>query len=258
MFYNLIHDTDITSIIYGYIDNITEPLCIIGGNCTIQGFNNKGDEIFWTVTGENVSCFLIRDIITHKELLCASEDYYIRIYHHEEVINEIKEVDICIKLACSSGLNKNNNSSSSSTQNLFSYGLKNNQIGVYKTNQDNKNYEKLWSYQATSSIIDLIHYDINKDNLDELIIGYDNGLIEIRNLINGQLIISYMLSSSIAKIFIGNFNDVKETQLMVLTIKGQLKGFKAIKVNKNINLLHQQQLLLNKNFKKKFNLLKQI
>ena len=67
-----------------------------------------------------------------------------------------------------------------------------------------------------------------------------------------------MLSSSIAKIFIGNFNDVKETQLMVLTIKGQLKGFKAIKVNKNINLIHQQQLLLNQLYQEKFNLLKQI
>lgn len=39
-----------------------DPVVIIGGNCSIQAFDYKGNEILWTVTGDNVRSIIIMDI----------------------------------------------------------------------------------------------------------------------------------------------------------------------------------------------------
>lgn len=39
-----------------------DPAIIIGGNCSIQAFDYKGNEILWTVTGDNVRSIIIMDI----------------------------------------------------------------------------------------------------------------------------------------------------------------------------------------------------
>ena len=37
------------------------PLAIIGGNCSIQGFDYQGKELFWTVCGDNVTAMAFYD-----------------------------------------------------------------------------------------------------------------------------------------------------------------------------------------------------
>ncbi len=37
------------------------PLAIVGGNCSLQGFDHEGNDPFWTVTGDNVSAMTIMD-----------------------------------------------------------------------------------------------------------------------------------------------------------------------------------------------------
>lgn len=39
-----------------------DPAIIIGGNCSIQAFDCKGNEILWTVTGDNVRSIIVMDI----------------------------------------------------------------------------------------------------------------------------------------------------------------------------------------------------
>lgn len=39
---------------FGKVRGIEEPLVIVGGDCSITGFDIQGDEKFWTVTGDNV------------------------------------------------------------------------------------------------------------------------------------------------------------------------------------------------------------
>jgi len=39
-----------------------DPAIIIGGNCSIQAFDFKGNEILWTVTGDNVRSIIVMDI----------------------------------------------------------------------------------------------------------------------------------------------------------------------------------------------------
>jgi Bardet-Biedl syndrome 2 protein len=38
-----------------------KPLAVIGGNCSIQGFDYQGNDPFWTVTGDNVCSLALVD-----------------------------------------------------------------------------------------------------------------------------------------------------------------------------------------------------
>ncbi len=37
------------------------PLVIVGGHCSVQGFDAEGSELYWTVTGDNVSALAFAD-----------------------------------------------------------------------------------------------------------------------------------------------------------------------------------------------------
>lgn len=77
------------------------PLAIVGGNCSIQGFDHEGGEAFWTVTGDNVSTLTMCDVDGkgRNELLVGSDDFEIRIFQNEEVVSEVTEADRVVALA---------------------------------------------------------------------------------------------------------------------------------------------------------------
>ena len=37
------------------------PLAVVGGNCSLQGFDHDGNDPFWTVTGDNVTALMMMD-----------------------------------------------------------------------------------------------------------------------------------------------------------------------------------------------------
>ena len=69
------------------------PLAIIGGSYSIQGFDHEGDEKFWNVTGDNASALCFCDINNDGiyELLVGSDDYKIRAFQNEDILFEISE-----------------------------------------------------------------------------------------------------------------------------------------------------------------------
>ena len=38
------------AIVVGHLGSLESPIAIVGGNCSIQGFDHKGDEAYWTVS----------------------------------------------------------------------------------------------------------------------------------------------------------------------------------------------------------------
>ena len=65
-----------------------EPtLALVGGNCSIQGFDAAGEESYWTVTGDNVAALALCDADGDgvNELLVGSDDFEIRIFQKEEI-----------------------------------------------------------------------------------------------------------------------------------------------------------------------------
>ena len=97
-----------------------KPFLVVGGNCTIQGLDEKGEEIFWTVTGDNVSA-LAMDPKKEGRYVVGSEDYEIRMFKHDELRATITENDVVTQLCYLDSASK-----------LMGYGLRNGTIGVYQ------------------------------------------------------------------------------------------------------------------------------
>ena len=76
--------------------NLTDPVAIVGGNCSIMALNNIGEEVLWTVTGDNVTSLALLDFNTNgfNELAVGSEDFDIRIFQDDEIINEMSETEV--------------------------------------------------------------------------------------------------------------------------------------------------------------------
>ncbi|CAM9776168.1 unnamed protein product [Discosporangium mesarthrocarpum] len=83
------------ALVLGLLPKSQEPLVLVGGNCSIQGFNATGVERFWTVTGDRVSSMSFVDFHDSggKELLVGSDDFEVRVFSSEEVVSEITESD---------------------------------------------------------------------------------------------------------------------------------------------------------------------
>jgi Bardet-Biedl syndrome 2 protein len=80
------------------------PLIIVGGHCSVQGFDAEGSEMYWTVTSDNVSALAFADTNSdgHMELIVGSDDFEIRVYRDDDVLDEITETEKVVAL-CSMG-----------------------------------------------------------------------------------------------------------------------------------------------------------
>lgn len=77
----------VNTVVVGKFGEALTPMALVGGNCSIQGFDASGSEAFWTVTGDNVSTMTFCDVDEdgELELLVGSDDFEIRVFHNDEV-----------------------------------------------------------------------------------------------------------------------------------------------------------------------------
>ena len=85
----------VNTLLVGRFGSLDIPLALVGGNCSIQGFDHEGGESFWTVTGDNVSAMAFCDVDGdgELELLVGSDDFEIRVFRNEEVVSETTETE---------------------------------------------------------------------------------------------------------------------------------------------------------------------
>ena len=64
------------------------PLVVVGGHCSVQGFDAEGNELYWTVTGDNVSAMAFVDTNGDgvPELVVGSDDFEIRVFKNDDVL----------------------------------------------------------------------------------------------------------------------------------------------------------------------------
>jgi Bardet-Biedl syndrome 2 protein len=62
--------------------------------CLSQGFDARGTECFWTVTGDDVTALALCDVDEdgRPELVVGSADFEIRVFRGEESIADVTEV----------------------------------------------------------------------------------------------------------------------------------------------------------------------
>ncbi|XP_025409621.1 Bardet-Biedl syndrome 2 protein homolog isoform X1 [Sipha flava] len=234
LFYKEIPD-GVAAISIGKLSSMKDPAIIIGGNCSIQAFDYKGNEILWTVTGDNVRSIIVMDVDLDgsNEILVGSDDYEIREFKDDIIVNEISETSsICSLIHFSPG--------------RFAYALDNGTVGVYDK------FRRVWRVKSKSSVNFLEKYDLDGDGKEELITGWSNGKVDARNSITGEVIFRDVLSTSIAGIVVGDYRRAGKCQMIVISTTGEVRGYDntSLKVESGVqtnvvhDLLQKRQILM--------------
>lgn len=103
---------------------------------------------------------------------------------------------------------------------LFSYGLSNGSVGVY-TGPKNR----LWRVKTKHKVTSLIAYDLNCDGIPEVISGWSNGLLNIRNIDNGETLYKQIMPSQIASLVKGDYRLDGKEELIVCSVNGTIAGY---------------------------------
>ena len=192
----------------GSVEPGGKPLAVVGGNCSIQGFDKEGDEAFWTVTGDNVSAIEFCDIDGdgENELLVGSEDFEIRAYRNEEVLHEITEA------AKVTGL-------SSAEPGRFAYMLDNGTVGLY----DGLN--RAWRVKSKHRATAVKCFDIDGDGEAEVISGWRTGKFEVRRSEDGSVLFRDNFAGPVAAIVTGDYRNDGNMEVIACGVNGEVRGY---------------------------------
>ncbi|KAK4885882.1 hypothetical protein RN001_002153 [Aquatica leii] len=228
----------VKAITLGYFGEIKTPILFIGGNSSVHGLNNSGDEVFWTAVGDVVTSLALLDFYRNglNELLLSSEDYTIRIYKGDKVSSENVETEIVTGLT-------------SLPESRFAYSVSNGTVGIYEQEI------RLWRVKSKNFAISMHYYDLLGQGTGQLITGWSNGKIDCRSIKTGEVLFKDAMKHSIAGIVDADYRSIGKTDLICLTIEGEVRGYTTTKylVPENSNgseqetvreLLSQKQSLL--------------
>uniref|UniRef100_A0A8D2CI98 Bardet-Biedl syndrome 2 protein homolog n=1 Tax=Sus scrofa TaxID=9823 RepID=A0A8D2CI98_PIG len=207
LFYREVAD-GANAIVLGTLGDISSPLAIIGGNCALQGFDHEGNDLFWTVTGDNVHSLALCDFDSDgkKELLVGSEDFDIRVFKEDEIVAEMTETEVITSLCPMYG-------------SRFGYALSNGTVGVYDKTA------RYWRIKSKNHAMSIHAFDLNSDGVCELITGWSNGKVDARSDRTGEVIFKDNFSSAIAGVVEGDYRMDGHIQLICCSVDGEIRGY---------------------------------
>jgi len=203
LFYKEIPD-GVSSILFAKLPNVKEPLILVGENCSIQGFDYNGEERYWNVSGDMVTAMEICDVDDDGigELITGSQDNIIRAFKGEEMLFDLPELSKIRYL-------------SKIRQDSFTYALENGQIGVYHKKQ------KIWKIKHKQKVTSLMGLDFNNDGRCDVLLGFENGRVEVREDVGGSIIFKKTFGAGISKILYEDFRMQGNKQIIICTADGE-------------------------------------
>ncbi|CEF71527.1 Bardet-Biedl syndrome 2 protein [Strongyloides ratti] len=220
----------------GYDILLIGTIEICGCGSAMWGFDEKGNELFWTTIGGNITCLAIVDIDSDgtNEILIGSEDTEIKIFKKDMLVGELSECDSISNIKHIRDA-------------FIAFALINGTFGVWK----NKN--RLWRIKSKTQVVSFCSFP------DDNCVGciFINGKIDIRSLMNGDIIHKITIEATINNAFLGKMvDDENDNHLIIVTKEGRVIGYK-FKDSSSVTNDRAQQLIREYNMKKT-NLLKEL
>ncbi|VDN53969.1 unnamed protein product [Dracunculus medinensis] len=194
--------------------SLYDSIIMCGGNCAIWGLDKGGNDLFWTVTGDNVLslCFCDVDNDGINELIVGSEDFDIRIFKSDLLLYELNETDAVIYLQ-------------DLKHERFAYALANGTIGVYKEET------RLWRIKSKNQCM---AFTVFPDS-ESLVCAWVFGKIDIRNVENGDITAKESFKGKVANIYTVN------NKLVVAMQDGNVRTFEM--ADSEIGVIADQTIL---------------
>jgi len=107
--------------------------------------------------------------------------------------------------------------------NRFAFGLANGTVGVYDFEKGA--LSRKWRVKSKHTLNAVAAFDMTGDGKLELVIGWSNGRIEVRNCTSGEVLAKDLLPNSIAAIVRADFRMDGRMQVVVVSVEGELRGY---------------------------------
>uniref|UniRef100_A0A0N5AER1 Bardet-Biedl syndrome 2 protein homolog n=1 Tax=Syphacia muris TaxID=451379 RepID=A0A0N5AER1_9BILA len=175
-------------------------IIMCGSNCALWGFDPRGKDIFWTVTGANINaiCFTDIDGDGSYEVVVGTDDYEIRIFKEDLLLHELNETD---EISCLCDLGNGR----------FAYGLVNGTLGVYEGET------RIWRIKTKNKPEALTLFP----DLNSLVCAWSGGKIDIRRVEDGEARCKEAQQGAVANLFVSG------TTLFLVTVDGFVHGYQV-------------------------------
>ncbi|XP_058445641.1 Bardet-Biedl syndrome 2 protein homolog [Malaya genurostris] len=227
----------VRSILIGTFANFPGITLIVGGNAVVKGFNPVGNEIFWLITVGGINSLLLMDVDKdgQNELIVGTDDGCIKIYKKDALLHEFTEGNEIQNLLMIN-------------QNQFMYSVKNGTIGVFDGTV------RMWRIKSKTRVTAMTVYDVLGCENKQIIAGWKNGKIDVRDTRNGDVLFKMKLNDFVCGIATNDYRGIGVLDLVIVTADGEIRGYSTPTVNllnlHNLNdeeissLLTQKQKLL--------------
>ncbi|SYZ67876.1 Ciliary_BBSome_complex_subunit_2 [Leishmania braziliensis MHOM/BR/75/M2904] len=219
------------------------PLAVVGGNCSIFGFDRFGAERYWTVTGDQVTSMTLMPWTSVPDsasaplsLLVASDDFEVRVYDGEEAIATVHEVDRVQKLVPLWRPSQASDAEAAAADSVgrYAYLLENGTVGMYERG------ERVWRVRGKSVPVSAAFCDVDGDGVAELVIGWRNGRVEVRTdrggnglEKGGSVLFRDTYSSAVAAVLSEDYRQDGVPLPIICTVDGTVRGLTLLETRKD-------------------------
>ncbi|KAK7200658.1 Ciliary BBSome complex subunit 2 [Novymonas esmeraldas] len=218
------------------------PLTVVGGNCSVFGFDRSGAERYWTVTGDQVTAMALLPWTATPapgsaplSLLVASEDLEVRAYDGEEAMATVHEVDRIRKLIplWQPPRGRGADAEAGGSAGRYAYLLENGTVGVYERG------ERVWRVKGKSVPVSAAFCDVDGDGVAELVVGWSNGRIEVRTdrtgggaEKSGSVLFRDTYPSAVAAVLSEDYRHDGVPLPIICTVDGTVRGLTLLETRK--------------------------